>query len=280
MNILAKRLLTFFIGVPLVLFLVFFDFYNHIVFNFVVSLFSILGSLEFYNITSKNYKLFSKPLLLIFSCLLPVLTFICPLFSLSFDIVLWAFTFEIIILMGIEAITAKSFENSISKLTISSFIIFYCGYLVSFITKLTTLENSKFILGLFFILVFLCDSSAWLFGILFGKNNRGFIAASPNKSIVGFIGGIAGSVVFGCIYKTIFEDIFTGLYTKIILVSLFTSIAAIIGDLIESVIKRAVGAKDSGHLIPGRGGVLDSIDSIVIAAPIFYICIYFIYNFI
>ena len=50
-----------------------------------------------------------------------------------------------------------------------------------------------------------------------------------------------------------------------------TAVAAIIGDLIESVFKRSCDIKDSGNLIPGRGGVLDSIDSVIIAAPIFYI---------
>ncbi len=60
-------------------------------------------------------------------------------------------------------------------------------------------------------------------------------------------------------------------------IGLFTSLAAIAGDLIESVLKRACQVKDSGRLIPGRGGVLDSIDSILIAAPIFYISYTFLF---
>ena len=63
-----------------------------------------------------------------------------------------------------------------------------------------------------------------------------------------------------------------------VILALITTLAAIVGDLIESVFKRSLNIKDSGNIIPGRGGILDSTDSILIAAPIFYIGIYFIYN--
>ena len=66
------------------------------------------------------------------------------------------------------------------------------------------------------------------------------------------------------------ESFFFSMYSNLIL-GFVTSLSAIIGDLIESVFKRSCQVKDSGSLIPGRGGILDSIDSIVIAAPIFYI---------
>ena len=64
-------------------------------------------------------------------------------------------------------------------------IIFYTGFLITFLSRLTSLENSKIVITLFLLNVFICDSLAWFFGILFGKNNRGIIAASPNKSLVG-----------------------------------------------------------------------------------------------
>ena len=125
------------------------------------------------------------------------------------------------------------------------------------------------------LFVFICDSLAWFFGVLFGKSTRGYVAASPNKSLVGFIGGISCSIIEGFLFKCIFPEKIPFSYIEIFILGFLTAIASIIGDLIESVFKRSSGVKDSGNIIPGRGGVLDSIDSIVIAVPVFYICQYF-----
>ena len=274
----VKRLLTFFIGVPLVLAFVYFDIYNHLPLNILIFAFSVFGSIEFYNMVSTKFSLFPKPLIVTFSCVLPIISYVFSLIGLPYDACIMIFVLELALLMGIEALSSKTFENSFTKIASSTLIIFYCGFIFSFLQRLTVVENSKYVISLFLVLVFLCDSAAWLFGVLFGKNNRGFIAASPKKSIVGFLGGIAGSIFFGCLIKFIFPEIFAGSYLKMVILALITALAAIVGDLIESVFKRSLDTKDSGTLIPGRGGVLDSIDSILIAAPIFYIGIYFIYN--
>ena len=112
---------------------------------------------------------------------------------------------------------------------------------------------------------------------MFGKNNKGFIKASPNKSIAGFIGGFAGTMLTGAIAHFLFPQVFTGSLGKILLLSFVIAFMAIIGDLVESVLKRSVQIKDSGSIIPGRGGVLDSIDSIVFVAPIYYFGINFLF---
>ena len=117
----------------------------------------------------------------------------------------------------------------------------------------------------------------WYNQRIFGKGTRGYIAASPNKSIVGFIGGILSSITAAILFKVLFPNIITTSYGNLAIIGFFTSLAAIVGDLIESVFKRSCNIKDSGNIIPGRGGVLDSIDSILIAAPIFYICYHFLF---
>ena len=176
--------------------------------------------------------------------------------------------------MGIECFSAKTFEKSLSKIAYSSLLLFYCGFLLTFLSRLTVTENSTYIISLFLIFVFICDSLAWFFGVLFGKSTRGYVAASPNKSLVGFIGGISCSILAGFLFKCIFPERLPFSYIEIFILGFLTAIASIVGDLIESVFKRSSGVKDSGILIPGRGGVLDSIDSIVIAVPVFYICQY------
>lgn len=277
MNKVVNRLLVFFIGIPFVLALVYFDFYNHLILNIAISIASILASCEFYDMLAPNHKLFRKPFVVIFSCLLPVLTYNFIYFGLSLELVPWFFVFEMFILMGAESFFQTDFTQSLSKIAYTLLIIFYTGLLATFISRMTVLPNSRYFISLYFILVFMCDSCAWFFGVLFGKNNRGFLAASPNKSIVGFFGGIFGSVVSGILVKMLFPEIFTGTYSTIIVLGLLTSVSSIIGDLIESVFKRSAHCKDSGTIIPGRGGILDSIDSLLFAAPVFYAVVHFLF---
>lgn len=272
MSKVIKRLLTFFIGIPIVLLIVFCDWLNHLPLQVTVGIFAVLGANEFYNmIRKKDGAIFNRAVILIGTGLLPVLCYLFIILQLSLDITPWLFITIVILFMGYECFTAKSFENSLQKLAYSMLTIFYTGFLLTFILRMTILPDSKYIISLFLIFVFMSDSCAWLFGILFGKSTRGYVAASPNKSLVGFAGGIAGSVVFGFLFKYLFPDVMTISNLNLFILGFITSVAAIIGDLIESVFKRSCDVKDSGNIIPGRGGILDSIDSIVIAAPIFYI---------
>ena len=272
MSKVVKRLLTFFIGVPIVLAIVFCDYLNHLPLQVVLGIFAVLGANEFYNMMQeKGIKLFTREILLIATALLPMACYTFILYGLSLDITPWLFIAIVIILMGFECFSAKTFENSLQKIAYSCLTIFYTGFLLTFISRMTLLPDSRYVISLFLIFVFMCDSFAWFFGILFGKTTRGYVAASPNKSLVGFIRGIAGSIGCGFVFKYFFPDIMVISNLHLAILGLVTSLAAIIGDLIESVFKRSCGVKDSGKLIPGRGGVLDSIDSIVIAAPIFYI---------
>lgn len=277
MNKTGKRLLTFFIGIPIVLAIVYVDYLNHLPLQIVIGVFSILAANEFYTMLQPKVALFSKPVVLILSAILPYISYLFILADMSLELTPWFFICECILLMALECFRAKTFEKSASKVAYSCLIIFYCGLLMTFLSRLTVLENSRYIISLFLILVFICDSLAWFFGILFGKGSRGYVAASPNKSIVGFVGGIISSIASGVLFKVLFPQIITTSYLNIILIGFFTAIASIVGDLIESVFKRFCDVKDSGNLIPGRGGVLDSIDSILISAPIFYICYHFLF---
>jgi phosphatidate cytidylyltransferase len=118
----------------------------------------------------------------------------------------------------------------------------------------------------------------------FGKHNRGFIAASPTKSIAGYVGGLGASIAVGLIgalaLPTVFQPTRVALHPALggSLLGFFSGLAGSLGDLGESALKRSVDTKDSGNLMPGRGGILDSIDSLALAAPVFYVLYWFLFR--
>ncbi|HTX71895.1 MAG TPA: phosphatidate cytidylyltransferase [Rectinemataceae bacterium] len=113
------------------------------------------------------------------------------------------------------------------------------------------------------------DSLAWFFGMTFGRR-RGIVAVSPNKSIAGFCGGMAGSVGLAFVARALFPHAIACAWPAVVALGLTVGAAVIVGDLFESALKRSAGTKDSGSAVPGRGGFLDSFDSILFAAPVFY----------
>ncbi len=107
------------------------------------------------------------------------------------------------------------------------------------------------------------DTGAYLVGKRFGKA-RFLVHISPSKTYAGLVGGlIACTAVVTAILVGLGQPTATGLVLGPLL-----GLAAQAGDLAESMLKRAAGAKDSGNLIPGHGGVLDRIDSFLFAAPV------------
>ena len=277
MSKVAQRLLVFFIGLPLVICLVWFNQFHHIALHFLTFTATLLAASELYQLFSSKYSLQCKPVVIIASVIPAFVSAICAFFDFPVSFIDYSYIFVILLCMAFEVLSASTFENSLSHLVSSVFIITYAGYLTSFVSRMTFHANSREFIAFFFLMVCMCDSVAWFFGVLFGKNNKGFIKASPNKSIAGFIGGFAGTMLTGVIANFIFPQVFTAPIAKILVFGFFVAFVAIVGDLLESVIKRSLGVKDSGNLIPGRGGVLDSIDSILFVAPVYFFGINFLF---
>ncbi|MCI1207819.1 MAG: phosphatidate cytidylyltransferase [Treponema sp.] len=272
-----QRLLIFFIGIPVIIGFVYIDFKNHLPIHVLILLFSFVGADELYTILQKKHEMLPKPFILALSLLSPVCGMFCAVFGLPPEYITYGFTFSCILLFTYDAFSAKSFSASNTKIAGGILVIFYAGFLVTFISRITMLENSTTFLATFLFMVFICDSLAWLFGMLFGKNNRGVVAVSPNKSIAGFIGGFLGAIAAAVLSHQVWPAVFHGTVLKSVVLGLVIACSAIIGDLVESVFKRSAGVKDSGTIIPGRGGVLDSVDSIFASAPVFYILIQILY---
>lgn len=118
-----------------------------------------------------------------------------------------------------------------------------------------------------FILIWIADSGAYFAGQRFGGMKLAPLL-SPSKTRAGVYGGLIGTTVWGVILALFFgNSVKFGL--ELVVLCLFTVIASIVGDLYESLLKRQRNLKDSGNLLPGHGGILDRIDSLTAAAPLF-----------
>lgn len=274
MSKIAERLLTFFIGIPLIVACAAFSFCNHLLLHLAILATTIIISYELHGILSKSMQTQSVVFTTILSSLIPLITTICVIFNLPEDISSVSFIIIVFIILvreiwGYDKSTV-SFEKSNQRLASSFIIVFYCGFLMSFISRMTAFQESSAIVSLFLLLIFGCDSCAWFFGITMGKNNRGILKASPNKSLMGFIGGYAGPYVSIAIALFFFPILKAYPFWKLAVLAFAVSTTSIIGDLVESVMKRSSNVKDSGNIIPGRGGLLDSADSIVFSAPVYF----------
>lgn len=152
--------------------------------------------------------------------------------------------------------------------------ILYIGYCLNSIIMITDrIENGYIFVWLVFIISFATDIFAYLVGKNFGKTKL-IPSVSPKKTVEGSLGGIFASVVFGLLFGFIFK-LPLGI---IFVISLLGSFVAQLGDLAASSIKRYVGIKDFGKIIPGHGGVLDRFDSVLMVAPFVYLVLVFFMN--
>lgn len=118
-----------------------------------------------------------------------------------------------------------------------------------------------------FTLVWIVDIGAYFSGRRFGRHKLA-VAISPGKTWEGVYGGLAATLVWMLLVYALVDGWHLGL-AYYLLIGLATVSVSIVGDLFESVLKREAGVKDSGRMLPGHGGVLDRIDSVIAAAPVF-----------
>ena len=166
------------------------------------------------------------------------------------------------------------------------FGVIYIPLLFGFVTKLVyltprgdggVLTGQYYVLWLILVTKF-SDMGAYVTGSLFGKHLL-IPSVSPKKTWEGFFGALAFSVGGGWALAACIPDRLPWLTPGLAaLLGLFLGFAAIVGDLAESSIKRSAGAKDSGGLLPGIGGGLDLIDSILFTAPLLYLYLRFVRN--
>jgi phosphatidate cytidylyltransferase len=274
-NKLAQRLLVFVIGLPLVVVLVLcLPQKNHIAANVIVVLLSALGAAEFADMLRKKGPAVSRWEAGLLGSLAPAAMTL--MVSLGFG----GQTISIALMAGASWLLvsrifsgADKFDAALSRIGSGFGVMIYPGLFMAWIVRMSLLPRSDMVILVFLLMVIANDSAAWALGMLFGKNNRGIIPASPNKSAAGFIGGFAASVLVGLGAAHFAPETLAprlgGPLSGIIL-GLASALAGTLGDLGESAMKRSANIKDSGAVVPGRGGVLDTVDSIALAAPVYY----------
>ncbi len=176
------------------------------------------------------------------------------------------------LLLGSYAFSRKSsFGSILSSLSAELFIFVYCGLFASFFVFITSgFQYAKQAIFTFTLMTFGNDSLAWLAGVTLGRR-RELVDVSPGKSLAGFIGGFLGSLAAGALSFVLFRSAGAPSLPAALALGTFMGVGVITGDLVESALKRSAGVKDSSALVPGRGGILDSFDSLIFTAPLFVV---------
>lgn len=171
------------------------------------------------------------------------------------------------------------FDDRVQSISTPSKYLYLLGYILLpfiFIVKISfgiKDYNPKIIIGLF-ILIWTNDTFAYLVGKSIGKHKL-LERISPKKTIEGFIGGVVFAIFTGYLISKLYIKASPSFSEKSILIwttiALIVGVFGTIGDLIESKFKRIAGIKDSGKIMPGHGGILDRLDSVIFVAPIVYL---------
>ena len=142
--------------------------------------------------------------------------------------------------------------------------------------------HNRYLLLALFILLWVNDSGAYIVGSLTAKlpkgNHKMFPRVSPAKSWEGLIGGVVFSLLAGYVFYRVGWTAALGLANSLWFAA-FGSVFGTLGDLMESLLKRTLGVKDSGKFMPGHGGVLDRFDSLMLATPVVYFLFVYLTNY-
>lgn len=183
-------------------------------------------------------------------------------------------TFIIYLIMRLTIQLWVRDQNTLRSLSTSMMSQLYVGMPIALMS--VVFRISPHLLLLLFILVWVNDTFAYLSGRAFGRHKL-WERISPKKTWEGFWGGMIMTVVTAFVCSIFWSRYFAGLGPVSMSLLGFTVCgAATLGDLVESLLKRCVGVKDSGSLIPGHGGILDRIDSILLVIPTSIVFIFFL----
>lgn len=263
---LDKRITSAVAAIPLLLFFVIF---GGVIFKIGVTLVTAISIYEYIS----AYKA-TKHVIIVWVLVIGFILSTVAIFSNTINSTALPIVYAVVILSMAMPIFNKKYNVLSSALTITGYI-----YIVVFFSLLILIRDNPgggyALIWLVFIIAWCCDTFAYYSGRLFGKRKL-CPDVSPKKTVEGSIGGIAGSVVGVTIWGIVCKNIAFN-WPGLIVLGILGGVVSQIGDLSASLIKRYVGIKDYGYIMPGHGGILDRFDSILFTVPVVY---YYIIMFI
>ena len=247
--------------------------YTHVSFAVLTFIFGIISTKEFNNLTNQTgigYYLAFSLIYIYFALTEFYLNSNLQLNSWFNDLKDTLLIFSIFVSLfllrdlftskNLPGILAKKYFRFIFYIT-SSFVFIYL------IANFKGFYDPSIILGCF-ILIWVNDSFAYVVGKKFGKQKL-FYKISPHKTVEGFLGGLLFCCISASIVSRYIDDTLST--SNWLIIAIIVSVFGTLGDLIESKLKRESNVKDSGKIMPGHGGILDRLDSVIFASPYIYL---------
>ncbi|MFH1394694.1 MAG: phosphatidate cytidylyltransferase [Candidatus Omnitrophota bacterium] len=236
------------------------------VFCLIISLFVALGQFEFFHLVEKRgifvYKYFGTilgaaiPFVVFFGNSFPVLKDIAPIFIVAASL----------LVLTLQFTRRDNAHDHLISTALTMFSLFYISWFFSFFVELKLLDNGANLVIFLILVTKSTDIGAYVVGSLFGKHDL-IPRISPKKTKEGTLAGILTSLIVSLVLGKLLTGFSFG---HLFVLGIVLAILGQVGDLAESLIKRDCGAKDSSNRLPGIGGILDLIDSLLFTAPVFY----------
>lgn len=260
-----KRILTVLIGLPLVLLILILG--NKYVVDIFLAVIATIGMYEYFNAIQDK----AKPIEWVgyLSSVAIAFVHMFPEFDMTYmGVIIPVF----VVILFIQSVFTEM-EYNVIDIAMTLLGACYISLNLMSIALMNGGLLNKVYLGYIIIASWGTDIFAYLVGNLFKLGKHKFSKISPNKTIEGCIGGAIGAVILSIIYTFACNSIFNGSISWIAygVLTLIFSILSQIGDFAASSIKRYTGIKDFGDLIPGHGGILDRVDSVIFIAPFAYL---------
>ncbi|MFD1757351.1 phosphatidate cytidylyltransferase [Rufibacter sediminis] len=223
---------------------------------------TLLGLLEFYRLLSARGFQPNRLIGAVLGVGLYVLGFAVERGDVTSD---WLFVLPPVMLLALVAELYRKKEQPFTNVALTLVGVFYIAAPFTLLHVLAFLPDRyswQIILGVMF-LIWSSDTGAYAAGKSFGKNKL-FPRISPGKTWEGWVGGVLLSLLVAWILSLYFQDLALEHWLG---VAVLVSVFGVLGDLVESMLKRSLDVKDSGTLIPGHGGILDRFDSLILVVP-------------